>query len=134
MVCDANEQVRIAWIDFAKTEQLPEDTNVTHTCPWQPGTHEDGILLGLDGLISAFGRMVCQFEAEEGPKLVSAQALPTARERPSIFSFWWCCRDSTLQEPAMEEHFTTSSGPHGDDRSSSYTAVEATTKARANGS
>jgi len=41
-------------IDFAKTEQLPDDARLTHTADWELGNREEGYLTGLDNLISLF--------------------------------------------------------------------------------
>lgn len=42
-----------AWlIDFAKTYQVPDGVRLTHRDAWVPGNREEGILLGLDNLIT----------------------------------------------------------------------------------
>ncbi|XP_075693316.1 inositol-trisphosphate 3-kinase B-like [Rhinoderma darwinii] len=40
-------------IDFGKTTPAPSHINLRHDVPWQPGTHEDGYLLGLKNLIAS---------------------------------------------------------------------------------
>ncbi|XP_040266604.1 inositol-trisphosphate 3-kinase B-like [Bufo bufo] len=39
-------------IDFGKTTPAPSHINLRHDVPWEPGTHEDGYLLGLKNLIA----------------------------------------------------------------------------------
>lgn len=47
-------QASIWLIDFAKTIQLPENTDITHSNKWSVGNHEDGYLIGINNLISIF--------------------------------------------------------------------------------
>jgi 1D-myo-inositol-triphosphate 3-kinase len=54
IIADAYGKVRVAWIDFAKTQPMPEGMQLTHTDVWIPGNHEDGFLAGLDGLVRAW--------------------------------------------------------------------------------
>lgn len=39
-------------IDFAKTRPLANGQRLNHRLPWQPGNHEEGLLKGIDELIS----------------------------------------------------------------------------------
>ena len=41
-------------IDFAKTEELPDEARLTHTADWELGNREEGYLTGLDNLIALF--------------------------------------------------------------------------------
>lgn len=54
LVADEKGKTGAYWIDFAKTEALQEGTSISHRKEWEPGNHEDGILLGLDNLIAAW--------------------------------------------------------------------------------
>lgn len=54
IIADACGKVRVAWIDFAKTQLIPEGMQLTHMDVWNPGNHEDGLLTGLDGLVRAW--------------------------------------------------------------------------------
>ncbi|XP_034951408.1 inositol-trisphosphate 3-kinase homolog [Chelonus insularis] len=47
-----NEKVGVWLIDFAKMYKVPEGKRLTHRLPWKQGNHEEGLLFGLDNLIS----------------------------------------------------------------------------------
>lgn len=47
-------QASIWLIDFAKTIQLPANTEITHSNKWSVGNHEDGYLIGINNLIGIF--------------------------------------------------------------------------------
>jgi 1D-myo-inositol-triphosphate 3-kinase len=51
-VHDAELNVNIWMIDFAKTMQAEDGLQLTHRTMWQEGNHEDGYLFGLDNMIS----------------------------------------------------------------------------------
>jgi 1D-myo-inositol-triphosphate 3-kinase len=44
-------------IDFAKTYQLPEGQEVSHSKEWKVGNHEDGYLVGVESLIRILERI-----------------------------------------------------------------------------
>jgi 1D-myo-inositol-triphosphate 3-kinase len=58
VIADAYGNTGVSWIDFAKTARVPEGISLTHTSPWEPGNHEDGILIGLENLVRAWSRVV----------------------------------------------------------------------------
>lgn len=58
LVADAYGKAGVFWIDFGKTKPLPADRKVTHRSPWEPGNHEDGILMGLDNMVLVWGDVV----------------------------------------------------------------------------
>lgn len=44
-----------AWmIDFAKSNEVGENLNLSHRAHWEIGNHEDGYLVGIDNLIQIF--------------------------------------------------------------------------------
>lgn len=53
-IVDPNGVCMFYWIDFGKTQRLPDGVEVTHMLPWAMGNHEDGILKGVDNLILAW--------------------------------------------------------------------------------
>eukprot|EP00397_Hematodinium_sp_SG-2012_P013192 GEMP01013387.1.p1 GENE.GEMP01013387.1~~GEMP01013387.1.p1 ORF type:complete len:553 (+),score=103.60 GEMP01013387.1:169-1659(+) len=54
VVADGDGRCGINLIDFAKTKPLPPNVKIDHRTPWVPGNHEDGILFGVDNLVSIF--------------------------------------------------------------------------------
>lgn len=65
IIADAYGHSGVSWIDFAKTVHPPEGIELTHTNPWSPGNHEDGILTGLENLVSAW-RVVVENAQNDG--------------------------------------------------------------------
>mmetsp|Transcript_64442 Transcript_64442/g.153769 ORF Transcript_64442/g.153769 Transcript_64442/m.153769 type:complete len:513 (-) Transcript_64442:107-1645(-) len=58
-IADSSEpNVAVHLIDFAKTIPLPEGVSITHRAPWQPGNHEDGLLVGLDHMIETWEKVL----------------------------------------------------------------------------
>lgn len=57
LIADPRGTVGANWIDFAKTVHI-EEGQITHLRPWEIGNHEDGILLGIDCLMSTFERVI----------------------------------------------------------------------------
>jgi len=49
-----HKQAKVALIDFAKTEPLPEGCVISHRGEWQMGNHEDSLLRGVDNLIDCW--------------------------------------------------------------------------------
>lgn len=45
-------------IDFANTQTIPENTEVTHRKKWELGNHEDGYLIGVDNIIRIFESII----------------------------------------------------------------------------
>merc|ERR1711959_374254 len=64
IVADADGNVGVSWIDFAKTCPAPEGTQFSHREPWVQGNHEDGILTGLDNLIDCWSSVAATFSNE----------------------------------------------------------------------
>jgi len=57
-VADCDGRCGITMIDFAKTKSVPEGINIDHRSPWILGNHEDGILFGIDNLVSVFDEVL----------------------------------------------------------------------------
>jgi hypothetical protein len=58
LVADASGRTGAFWIDFAKTQPLDDGLNITHRKSWEAGNHEDGLLYGIDNMISAWDSVV----------------------------------------------------------------------------
>merc|ERR1711924_16227 len=54
----AGSSASVYVIDFAKTSSVPDHVNITHLDPWEPGNHEDGILLGMSNVIQCWERVL----------------------------------------------------------------------------
>ena len=52
MLYDKQEKCGVWLIDFSKTMPVPTDTEINHRFPWQLGNHEDGLLFGIDNIIT----------------------------------------------------------------------------------
>ena len=50
-------------IDFAKTDTLPDNIEITHKKNWEVGNHEDGYLVGLNNIIDIFSDVASEMEA-----------------------------------------------------------------------
>lgn len=57
-------QASIWLIDFAKTIQLPANTEITHNNKWSVGNHEDGYLIGINNLIGIFEEILNEPQPE----------------------------------------------------------------------
>ncbi|XP_063800910.1 inositol-trisphosphate 3-kinase B-like isoform X2 [Pseudophryne corroboree] len=49
-------------IDFGKTSPAPSHITLRHDVPWEPGTHEDGYLMGLKNLIDTIRDIMCMLD------------------------------------------------------------------------
>jgi len=65
LVADPLGNAGANWIDFAKTVPI-ESGQITHLRPWEIGNHEDGILLGIDCLMTTFERVIELLRASAG--------------------------------------------------------------------
>jgi 1D-myo-inositol-triphosphate 3-kinase len=54
LVADASGKTGVYWIDFAKTKSLDKVMSITHRKAWEEGNHEDGVLSGIDNMISSW--------------------------------------------------------------------------------
>ena len=55
-------------IDFAKTIELPDNLEITHTSKWKVGNHEDGYLIGINNLIEIFTEVYEKQQQEQREK------------------------------------------------------------------
>lgn len=83
------KQASIWLIDFAKTVQLPEKTEITHSNNWSVGNHEDGYLIGINNLIGIFEELLNEPQRESltpssSDEKLSSQLLPTISRSHSI--------------------------------------------------
>jgi len=62
-VVESNGRCTFSWIDFAKTT-LKEGAELSHRTPWVIGNHEDGILLGVENLLSCSSAMLDELRKE----------------------------------------------------------------------
>jgi len=76
LVADAFGQAGVFWIDFGKTRLLPEDCHVDHNVEWQPGSHEDGVVIGLTNMVSSWQTCLDSMSRIEDP-LTSNTAITT---------------------------------------------------------
>jgi len=62
-------------IDFAHTTPLPEGVQIDHRSPWKEGSYEDGLLLGVDNIITCWERVVARLNtAKQEEKRVSSMS------------------------------------------------------------
>lgn len=61
LVADASGRTGAFWIDFAKTQPLNEGISITHREVWKAGSHEDGVLHGMDHMITAWSCVTQMF-------------------------------------------------------------------------
>lgn len=102
-IADAEGHVRVAWIDFAKTDLVPEGMQITHEEEWIPGNHEDGIIKGWNGLIDAWTEIGDRL-AENEPRLVpivKSSAQDVGKETPefSVRRMFDCCMCPGARSP-----------------------------------
>jgi len=63
-IADAAGNAGVAWIDFAKSVPVPQGVEITHRTAWEVGNHEDGLLSGMDTLISAWEEVIAHFACD----------------------------------------------------------------------
>ncbi|MEE6521575.1 hypothetical protein FKM82_019840 [Ascaphus truei] len=61
-VHDRRGFTKVWMIDFGKTSPAPPHLTLRHDVAWEPGSHEDGYLLGLRNLIHTIRDTVCKME------------------------------------------------------------------------
>eukprot|EP00747_Dinoflagellata_sp_TGD_P147489 gnl/TRDRNA2_/TRDRNA2_176821_c0_seq1.p1 gnl/TRDRNA2_/TRDRNA2_176821_c0~~gnl/TRDRNA2_/TRDRNA2_176821_c0_seq1.p1 ORF type:complete len:590 (+),score=94.50 gnl/TRDRNA2_/TRDRNA2_176821_c0_seq1:86-1855(+) len=81
VVADATGRTGVFWIDFAKTHAVPEGMAVTHRDLWEPGNHEDGIVLGLENLINSLSSVSQILDSGMGRLSDGSPAHPSRRRR-----------------------------------------------------
>ncbi|CAI9552796.1 unnamed protein product [Staurois parvus] len=57
-VHDRRGNTNVWMIDFGKTTPVPAHISLRHDVAWEPGTHEDGYLLGLQNLIDTLQKTI----------------------------------------------------------------------------
>mmetsp|Transcript_55399 Transcript_55399/g.161731 ORF Transcript_55399/g.161731 Transcript_55399/m.161731 type:complete len:448 (-) Transcript_55399:100-1443(-) len=67
LVADADGKVGAFWIDFAKARRVPVDLRISHRAPWVQGTHEDGVLTGVDNLVALWEEVADDLDASVEP-------------------------------------------------------------------
>jgi 1D-myo-inositol-triphosphate 3-kinase len=89
IVFDASSgKCRASWIDFAKTRTCQKFEGLSHRVNPVAGSQEDGVLLGLDNLISAW-----QVIAQEGQILTKLRTIVGSHPEPCYFG------SDAIQEP-----------------------------------
>merc|ERR1711879_828867 len=59
-------KAKVFMIDFAKTHPVPDEIDIDHRSPWVLGNHEDGLIFGLENLISCWEEVVLLLSKEAG--------------------------------------------------------------------
>lgn len=57
-VHDHHRRASVWMIDFGKTTQLPDTSELQHNVPWAEGSREDGYLIGLTSLITSLSQAI----------------------------------------------------------------------------
>ncbi|KAM9302178.1 inositol-trisphosphate 3-kinase B-like [Gastrophryne carolinensis] len=65
-------------IDFGKTSPVPPHITLRHDVQWEPGTHEDGYLLGLQNLINTIQDTIQM--VEESKEIVEDSSIPEEKQ------------------------------------------------------
>lgn len=81
VVADSDGRCGVSLIDFAKTLPVPDGVHIDHRTPWRLGNHEDGILFGVDTLVSVMDEVHKKF-AEECERVL--------KPRKTKSSSSWC--------------------------------------------
>eukprot|EP00419_Tripos_fusus_P000439 CAMPEP_0172675506 /NCGR_PEP_ID=MMETSP1074-20121228/13295_1 /TAXON_ID=2916 /ORGANISM="Ceratium fusus, Strain PA161109" /LENGTH=437 /DNA_ID=CAMNT_0013492961 /DNA_START=18 /DNA_END=1329 /DNA_ORIENTATION=+ len=58
------ETAHVHLIDFAKTEPLPDGIQIDHRSVWTPGNHEDGVLTGVESLLTLWNQALAVLQDE----------------------------------------------------------------------
>jgi 1D-myo-inositol-triphosphate 3-kinase len=78
LVADASGKTGVYWIDFAKTKPLDKQMSITHRKAWEAGNHEDGILCGIDNMISSWDWALQMLHTDKAVKAVARKIEVTA--------------------------------------------------------
>lgn len=108
-------QASVWLIDFAKTIQLPTNTEITHSNNWSVGNHEDGYLIGINNLISIFEDLLndpvihqSSMTPSSSDEKISAHSMSSSRSHSLEDSVTASFSMNSTIQPMIASHSTTS--------------------------